>query len=119
MSKIHPNVIFKKDNAETISLQEKYVGLKSRPNGLLAVNFRTPEDEINNLKEFFESFQNDEPIKMDIGGTGDIECSFKGISPILEQKDTAGFTYFFLSVTLQDIKKMKTMEQPPNCGCGK
>jgi hypothetical protein len=56
MSEIIPEVIFKKESGESISVLEKYVGLHSRASGLLTVNFRTPEDEMNNLKEFFYIF---------------------------------------------------------------
>jgi hypothetical protein len=118
MSEIIPEVILKKEGGESISVLEKYVGLHSRAEGMLTINFKTPEAEMNDLKEFFESFQNDESLKVDIGGTGDIECSFKGMSPILPQTDNAGFPYFTLSVTLQDINKMKAYDDKPGCGCG-
>ncbi len=118
MSEITSEVIFKKENGESVSLLEKYVGLHSRAEGMLTINFRTPEAEMNDLKEFFESFQSDQIVKVDIGGTGDIDCSFKGMSPILPQTDNAGFPYFTLSVTLQDINKMKAYNESPGCGCG-
>lgn len=118
MSEIGQNVIFKKESGEMISLQEKFVRLQSRAGGLLTVNFRAPEEEMITLKEFFKLFQNDEVVKIDIGGTGDINCSFKGISPILEHKDETGFPYFALSITLQDLAKLNQSDEPPACGCG-
>ncbi len=118
MPEITPEVIFKKESGETVSLLEKFVRLQSRAGGLLTVNFRAPEEEMINIKEFFKLFQNDELVKIDIGGTGDIKCSFKGISPILEHKDETGFPYFSLSVTLQDQAKLNQPDEPPSCGCG-
>ncbi|MDO9627221.1 MAG: hypothetical protein Q7I96_06325 [Methanobacteriaceae archaeon] len=118
MPEITPEVIFKKESGETVSLLEKFVRLQSRAGGLLTVNFRAPEEEMINIKEFFKLFQNDELVKIDIGGTGDINCSFKGISPILEHKDETGFSYFSLSVTLQDQAKLNQPDEPPSCGCG-
>ncbi|MCK9152259.1 hypothetical protein [Methanobacterium alcaliphilum] len=118
MSDITQEVIFKKDSGESLSLSEKFVRLHSRANGVLTVNFRTPEKEMVDLKEFFQLFQNDELLKIDIGGTGDIGCSFKGMSPIMKSNDDAGFTFFSLSITLQDLEKMKAYNEPPECGCG-
>ncbi|MDO9046074.1 MAG: hypothetical protein Q7U35_12355, partial [Methanobacteriaceae archaeon] len=118
MPEITPEVIFKKESGETVSLLEKFVRLQSRAGGLLTVNFRAPEEEMINIKEFFKLFQNDELVKIDIGGTGDINCSFKGISPILEHKDETGFPYFSLSVTLKDQAKLNQPDEPPSCGCG-
>lgn len=113
MSDIGENVIFKKDSGDILSINQKFVGLKSRKSGILTVNFRSPEEEINKAKRFFEGLQSFEMIKFNIGDTGDIECYFKGISPLLEQTDDAGFQYFFLSVTLQELKDYD--EEPPSC----
>ena len=118
MSEIGEDVIFKKESGEIVAVLQKYVRLQSRASGLLTVNFRSPEEEMVSLKEFFLLFENDELVKIDIGGTGDIECSFKGMSPILQHKDETGFPYFSLSVTLQDMHKLNQPDEPPACGCG-
>lgn len=104
MSDIGDSIIFKKGSGNSeLKTHEKYVGLKSRQGGILTVNFRAPEDEINNIKDFFSTFSGSERIKVDIGGTGDIECYYRGMAPVIANKDEAGFEYFFLSVTLQEL----------------
>ena len=90
MSDISENVTLKKDSGEELVINQKYVGLKTRQNGIMTVNFRSPEEEMNRIKEFFEGFKSFEPIKLDIGETGDIECYFKGVSPLLEKTNDAG-----------------------------
>ena len=60
-----------------------------------------------------------EPIMVDIGGTGDIKCDFKGISPILKNKDE--FDQYFISATLQEDKQYDPIEEEKceTCsGCG-
>ena len=54
---------------------------------ILSFNFRVPGDLINEIEAYFKRFKLGEPILVDIGGTGDIKCDFKGISPILKNKD--------------------------------
>ena len=115
MSDIAENIVFKKDSGEELDIDQKYVGLKTRPNGIMTVNFRCPEEEMNNVKGFFEGLRTSEPMKFNIGETGDIECYFKGVSPLLEKKDGVGPHYFFLSVTLQELKEYE--EEPHTGGC--
>jgi len=116
MSDITENVVFKRDSGEELDINQKYVGLKTRKNGVMTVNFRSPEEEINQVKSFFEGLMASEPIKLNIGGTGDIECYFMGISPLLEKKDGGILKYFFLSVTLQELKEFEE-EEPETTGC--
>lgn len=115
MSDISENIIFKKDSGEELDIKQKYVGLKIRPHGIMTVNFRSPEEEMNRIKGYFENFRTLEPVKVDIGETGNIECYFKGVSPLLEKKDDGGLTYFFLSVTLQELKNNE--DEPQTGGC--
>ncbi|KZX13474.1 hypothetical protein [Methanobrevibacter filiformis] len=116
MSEIGDNVLFKNDNGKELELDQKFIGLKTRDNGILTVNFRTPKDLMEKIMSFFTGFKDSEPICVDIGGTGDISCYFKGISPLLVQTDNVGFEYSFLSVTLQELKET-VPEEPPACGC--
>jgi hypothetical protein len=113
MSDITENIAFKRDSGEELNINQKYVSLKTRENGIMTVNFRSPEDEMSKIKDFFEGLMSSEPISFDIGETGDIECYFKGVSPLLEKKDSVGSNYFFLSVTLQELKDY---EEEPQCG---
>lgn len=123
MSDIDNKIYFKRDLSKgVLEVEQKLVGLKSHDTGLLIVNFRAPEEDMQNIKEFFLSLQTSEPVMVDIGGTGDINCYYKGISPIIKNKDNAGFEYFFVSVTLQElIKKVPVMDDDLHCGahtCG-
>ena len=115
MSEIGDNISFKDGNGKEFELNQKFVGLKTRENGVLTVNFRTPNDLISDVMSFFESLKNYESVIINIGGTGDIQCYFMGISPLLNQSDKAGFEYSFVSVTLQELKSSEP-EEPPHCG---
>lgn len=118
MSEISENIIFKKDSGEKVEILQKFVGLKARQDGILAINFRAPKENIDDVKNFFEGFLDSQQLTYDIGDTGEVECYFKGVSPLLKQKDDAGFEYFFLSVTLQEMKSECDEEEYPSCGCG-
>jgi len=102
MSEISENIIFKRNSGEKIEVPQKFVGLKNKQNGLLAVNFRTPPEKIDDIKTFFVGFRSSEPLTYDIGNTGKVKCYFKGISPLLKQTSETGLEYSFLSVTLQE-----------------
>ena len=114
MCDITENVAFKRDSGDELEVNQKYVSLKARENGIMTVNFRSPEEEIMKVKNFFEGLNTLEPIKLNIGDTGNIECYFQGISPLFEKKDNGIFKYFFLSVTLQELKEL---EEPETGGC--
>ena len=79
-------------------------------------NINVSKDEI---EEYFRRFKLGEPILVDIGGTGDIKCDFKGISPVLKNKDE--FDQYFISATLQEDKTYDPVEEEKcdTCsGCG-
>ena len=117
MSEISENIIFKKDSGEKVEVPQKFVGLKARQEGILTVNFRIPKENVEDVKNFFERFRDSQGLTYDIGNTGEVECYFKGVSPLLQQKDDSGFEYYFLSVTIQELKD-EYEDEPPSCGCG-
>ena len=86
-SDIGNNVIFKKQLGLNYEIDQKYVGLKMKENNILSVNFRIPGDLKDEVEGYFKRFKMGEPILVDIGGTGDIRCDFKGISPVLKNKN--------------------------------
>jgi hypothetical protein len=56
---------------------------------------------------------------VDIGGTGDIKCDFKGVSPVLKNKENSN--QYFISATLQEDKQYDPLEEEKceTCsGCG-
>ena len=118
MSDIGDEVLFKKENNTIFSSSQKHVGLSAGESGLLVVKLRLPKEELVEAKEFFETFKLSEPVSVDIGGTGDINCLFKGLSKIsnisIENKP-----YFALSVTLIDkIKNCVQKEENNNDSVG-
>ena len=118
-SDIGNNVIFKKQLGLNYELDQKYIGLKMKENNVLSVNFRVPGDLKDEVEDYFKRFKLGEPILVDIGGTGDIRCEFKGLSPVLKSKDAVD--QYFLSATLQEDKTYDPLEEEKceTCsGCG-
>lgn len=113
-------VFFKKMLGLTYEINQSYVGLKMKENNILSFNFRIPLDMKDEVESYFKRFKIGEPIMVDIGGTGDIRCDFKGISPAVKQNKD-GSEYYFISATLQEIKNIVPSEEEKcetcsNCG---
>ncbi|KZX16304.1 hypothetical protein MBCUT_09170 [Methanobrevibacter cuticularis] len=117
MSEIDENIIFKKDSNEELDIAQKFVGLKLRQEGILTVNFRSPKEEMDEIKKFFDGLKASEHLIYNIGNTGDVSCYFKGVAPLLEQTDDTGFNYFFLSVTLQELNEISDDVVTSHFGC--
>ncbi|MDR3223686.1 MAG: hypothetical protein LBT66_08170 [Methanobrevibacter sp.] len=119
MSEISENVIFKTDHDAKLELNENFVGLRIRKDGIMSINFRCSEENMDRVIEFFGSFKGSNPFTMDIGNTGDIDCYFKGISSVLRKTDETGYPYCFVSVTAQELKKpnkiMMSSEKSSHC----
>ena len=116
---IGTTVLFKKQLGLNYEIDQKYVGLKMKENNILSFNFRVPGELKDEIEEYFRRFKLGEPILVDIGGTGDIKCDFKGISPVLKNKDE--FDQYFISATLQEDKTYDPVEEEKcdTCsGCG-
>ena len=107
-NEIGTNVIFKKQLGLNYEIDQKYVGLKMKENNILSFNFRVPGSLIDEIEAYFKRFKLGEPIMVDIGGTGDIKCDFKGISPVLKNKDE--FDQYFISATLQEDKQYNPLD---------
>lgn len=118
-NEIGTNIIFKKQLGLNYEIDQKYVGLKMKENNILSFNFRVPGALKDEVESYFKRFKLGEPIMVDIGGTGDIKCDFKGISPVLKNKDE--FDQYFISATLQEDKQYDPLEEEKceTCsGCG-
>lgn len=109
-SDISDIVIFKKKLGLNYEIKQKYVGLKMKENNILSFNFRVPSALRDEVLEYFNRFQMGEPTAVDIGGTGDIKCIFKGISPVLREEN-ASEDYYALSVLLQETGKTVPSEE--------
>lgn len=119
-SNIDNIVIFKKHLGLNLEIDQSYVGLTMKEDNMLSFNFKVPEDLKNEVMEYFERFKMFEPIKVDIGNTGDISAQFKGISPVTKSSDN-GTDYFFVSVLLQETGKVPPSDEEmcetcSNCG---
>ena len=118
-SDIGTNVIFKKQLGLNFEIDQKYVGLKMKKNNILSFNFRVPGDITDEVETYFRRFKLGEPILVDIGGTGDIRCEFKGLSPVLKRKEE--MDSYFVSATLREDKTYNPLEEEKcetcsNCG---
>ena len=107
-SDIGNNVIFKKQLGLNFEIDQKYVGLKMKENNILSFNFRIPGELKDEVEGYFKRFKMGEPILVDIGGTGDIRCEFKGLSPVLKNKNE--LDQYFISATLQEDKQYNPLE---------
>ena len=97
-NEIGTNIIFKKQLGLNYEIDQKYVGLKMKENNILSFNFRVPGALKDEVESYFKRFKLGEPILVDIGGTGDIRCDFKGLSPVLKSKDE--FDQYFISARI-------------------
>ncbi|MDR1820472.1 MAG: hypothetical protein LBR15_09550 [Methanobrevibacter sp.] len=119
MAEISENIIFKIKSNEILELNEKFVGLRIRKDGIMSINFRCNEEDMSKVIKFFGNFEGSNPFTMNIGDTGDIHCYFKGISPMLRKTDETGYPYSFVSVTVQELKKPVKNEddEEKSCDC--
>lgn len=115
------NIKFTKDTGEVLEINQEYVGIKSREDNIMSVNFRVPAQDAQVIKHYFSLFGMIEPLKMDICDTGDRPVFFRGISPILEKNEN-GKEYSFIALTLQESIKTVDQREEELChectGCG-
>ena len=93
-------VIFKQEYGNELLVNQNYVGIRTKEDGMMSFNLRVPKDQIKDIESFFKGFKIPEPILIDIACTGNIHCYFKGISPIIDKPE-----YSFISVTVQELKQ--------------
>ncbi|MDO5848997.1 MAG: hypothetical protein Q4P18_05650 [Methanobrevibacter sp.] len=121
MSDIDNVVIFKKQLGLNLEVEDRFVGLKMKENKIMAFNFIGPEKLKDEVENYFSKFKMQEPIKVDIGNTGDINCYFKGVSPVTEHTIDDIPVYNF-TVYLQELEKTPIPGEEEACetcsGCG-
>lgn len=66
-------------SGEKLQIEQKYVKIREGQNKLMAVSYQAPIYEMVELERFFEDFAPSEKIKFNIGGTGSIGVTFRGI----------------------------------------
>lgn len=117
MSDIATIIIFKKENGEEFIFDDKYVQLTSLENKMLIFRFEAPQDILKEGAEFFSNFKTYEHIKVDIGGTGDIPCYLKSLSPIVgrgPKKTNGEHLNGIFTLSLQQIVKAPDLEEEHN-----
>lgn len=96
-------VVFKKQygNIKRPQIKELYInlnGVKIYEKDLsMLINIILPIEESEKSIKFFEEFKLGEEIKFNIANTGDFECIFRGISPVIDKNSYSSFT-----ITVQD-----------------
>lgn len=118
MSDIATIIIFKKENGEEFIFDDKYVQLTSLENKMLIFRFEAPQDILKEGAEFFSNFKTYEHIKVDIGGTGDIPCYLKSLSPIVgrgPKKTNGEHLNGIFTLSLQQIVAAPDPEEEQNC----
>ena len=113
-------VIFKKHLGLNFEIDQYYVGLKMKENKILVFDFSVPENLLMEIQNYFSKFKMQEPIKVDIGNTGDIICYFKGTSPVTFSMN-GNEKVCHIAVILQELEKIppsddEVCETCSNCG---
>ena len=96
-------VVFKKQygNIKRPKVKELYInlnGVKIYEKDLsMLINIILPIEESEKSIKFFEEFNLGEEIRFNIANTGDFECIFRGISPVIDKNSYSSFT-----ITVQD-----------------
>lgn len=84
---------------ELLEVSEDVVSMQNRRENALIISFKAPENEAMNIFQFFDNFDELEPIFLNIANAGDVEYYFRGISPMNKTNESQSEHQF--SVTLQ------------------
>ena len=77
---ISDKILLKKwDGSESIELNQNTVKIRENRKGLMALSYVAPIFEIIDLEDFFENMDSSAKLIMDIGGTGEVCMSFRGL----------------------------------------
>ncbi len=87
----------KMKDKELLEVSEDNVSMQNSRENALIITFKASENEATGIYQFFDDFDELEPIFIDIANAGDVEYYFRGISPVNKlNEDDQNF-----SVTLQ------------------
>ena len=89
-----------KKSIEKLEVDNKHVSIQSRSGGSVVVNFKGSESKLKDISKFFNGVNEVEPLKLNIGGTGEVDHYFRGISEITSTTDGN----YNLNVTLQFLE---------------
>lgn len=118
-SEISNIVLFKREDGDKFEFDDKYVGLKALKDDIFVFTVNAPQEVVGKSMIFFEGLKMFEPLKVDIGGTGDIPCYFKGVSPVVNKGEKVSPNSAFFTITLQELKNAPNFEEEHECvNCG-
>lgn len=85
----HPRVKELSINLNGVKIYEKEQSM--------IINIIVPIEDSTKTLQYFEEFNLGEDIQFNIAGTGDFECIFRGISPMIDKNSYSSF-----SITVQE-----------------
>ena len=71
----------------------------------MIINIIVPVEDSTKTMNYFEEFNLGEDIQFNIAGTGDFECIFRGISPVIDKNSYSSF-----SITVQEKEPQDQMK---------
>jgi hypothetical protein len=89
-----------KKSIEKLEVDNKHVTIQSRTGGSVVVNFKGSESKLMDISNFFNGVNDVEPLTLNIGGTGEVDHYFRGMSEITHNTDGN----YKLNVTLQFLE---------------
>ena len=104
-------VVFKKQygNIKSPRVKELSINLNGvkiyEKDQSMIINIIVPVEDSTKTIEYFEEFNLGEDIQFNIAGTGDFECIFRGISPVIDKNSYSSF-----SITVQEKEPQDQME---------
>ena len=87
----------KQKDKEMLVVSEDNITIQNHRENALIISFNAPKEDIINIYDYFENFNELEPIFLEIADAGEVEYYFRGTSPI---NDVENMQQQF-SVTLQ------------------
>ena len=104
-------VVFKKQYGNIKRLRVKQLSINL--NGVkiyekdqsMIINIIVPVEDSTKTIEYFEEFNLGEDIQFNIAGTGDFECIFRGISPVIDKNSYSSFSIIVQEKDPQDQMK--------------
>lgn len=91
-------VIFKKQygnikrpRVKELSVNQNGVKIYEKDQSMI-INIIVPVEDSTKTVQYFEEFNLGEDIQFNIGETGDFECIFRGISPVVDKQGYSSFS---------------------------
>lgn len=87
--KIYGNI--KRPRVKELSINLNGVKIYEKDQSMI-INIIVPVEDSTKTIRYFEEFNLGEDIQFNIAGTGDFECIFRGISPIIDKDSFSSFS---------------------------